>query len=103
MTKPVIYTDKNGFQRRSLVKDTDGESDGEYGIPHGPPDVRQLDWDRIIREINNNLVSAGLFTWNDVQDSQVGITIATSILKRELISLYRETAREAKQNNKNNK
>lgn len=98
MTKPVIYTDKNGFKRRSLVKDTDGESDGEYGIPHGPPDVRLLDWDRIMRDINNNLVSAGLFTWKDLQDSRVGIAVATSILKRELINLYREEAREAKKN-----
>lgn len=96
MTKPVIYTDKNGFKRRSLVKDTDDESDGEYGIPHGPPDVRQLDWDRIMREINNNLVSAGLFTWQDMQRSRVGIDVATSILKRELIALYREEAIEAK-------
>ena len=91
--KPVIYTDKNGYIRRSLVRDTDDESDGEFGIPYGPPDVRQIDWEALSKEIHNTLASSGLFTWQDVQQSSVGITAATSILKRELIRLYREDAK----------
>ena len=91
--KPVIYTDKNGYIRRSLVRDNDDESDGDIGIPCGPPDIRQLDWERMLKDMHNSLASAGLFTWKDVQESRVGITAATSILKRELIQLYREEAK----------
>lgn len=90
--KPVIYTDKNGYIRRSLVRDSDDESDGEFGIPFGPPDIRQIDLEALAKEINNTLASAGLFTWKDLQESSVGITAATSILKRDLIRLYREEA-----------
>jgi hypothetical protein len=88
--KPVIYTDKDGYMRRSLVRDNDDESDGEFGIPYGPPDIRQLDWESMMKEMNNSLVSAGIFTWRDAQQSSVGVLAATSILKREIIRLYRE-------------
>ena len=91
--KPVIYTDKNGYIRRSLVRDNDDESDGDIGIPCGPPDIRQLDWESILKEMHNSLASAGLFTWKDAQESRVGVTAATSILKREIIQLYREDAK----------
>ena len=96
--KPVIYTDKNGYKRRSLVRDNDDESDGELGIPYGPPDIRQLDWDRMLKDMHNALASAGLFNWKDAQESRVGISAATSVLKRELIQLYREEDRDKKKN-----
>ena len=98
MAKPIIYEDGNGWKKRSLVKDTDGENEGPYGIPLGPPDIRRLDWDLILKQINNALVEQGLFTWSDVQHSSSGLQIACTFLKRELVALYRQE--EAEQDEK---
>ena len=91
--KPVTYSTKEGVLRRALVRDEDDESAGEYGIPIGPPDLRQLDWDSLIKDMANALASAGLWTWQDVQQHSVGVVVATNVLKRALIDLYRQDVR----------
>jgi hypothetical protein len=90
--KYITYMDSKEWLRRSLVKDTDTEQEASLGVgvPAGPPDIRQMDWEGIMREMNNALANAGLFTWLDVQQSQVGLTVATNVLKRALIALYRQ-------------
>jgi len=88
--RPVIWEDKRGYLRRSLVRDTDGDGMAEYGIPAGPPDMDLLDWDGIKREINNVLIENEVFSWDDVQRSGTGIAPALNVLKRHLIHKYRE-------------
>ena len=90
--KLIKYTDKAGFKRRSLVKDTDSEDDAQYGVPAGPPDLRQLDWTQLKRDMNNALADQELWTSQDLQRSQTGVTVATNVLKRALILLYRQDA-----------
>ena len=90
--KRVKYIDQTGYQRRSLIKDTDTEDDARYGIPAGPPDLRQLDWEVLKREMNNALADHELWTLRELQLSKVGITAATNVLKRALILLYRQDA-----------
>lgn len=90
--KYIVYTDKHGFIKRSLVKDRDSESDALFGVPAGPPDVRLLDWELIMKEMNNALASSGAFSWDDAQGSNTGIQAALSIVKRYLVALYREEA-----------
>ncbi|MHC4748306.1 MAG: hypothetical protein ACYTFW_00385 [Planctomycetota bacterium] len=90
--KPVIYLDRKGFKRRSLVKDSDTEDDAQYGLPAGPPDLRQLDWDSLWREMNNALADHELWTWKEVQRSKIGVTVATNVLRRALVTLYRQEA-----------
>jgi predicted nuclease with TOPRIM domain len=92
--KHIIYENSHGLKQRALVKDTDGEREAEFGIPAGPPDVRNLDWETIQREVNLALVRAGLFTWLDVQQKG-GLEAATNVLKRHLINAYREQAEPA--------
>ena|SRR3990170_6010539 len=94
--KPVTYSTREGIQRRALVPDNEDESAGEYGIPIGPPDLRQLDWDSLIKDMANTLASAGLWTWQDVQRHSVGVVVATNVLKRALIELYRRDDRNNK-------
>ena len=91
MTKYIIWTDKNGYMRRSLVKDTDDTSKARYGIPAGPPDLEQIDWDVIRREINNVLCNQGIYTWVDAQRNESGFIAAVNVLRRHLIALYRES------------
>jgi len=100
--KTITWTDRDGWKRRSVVRDNDTEAEAEFGIPAGPPDVRMFDWDAIMRDINNSLVDAGLFDWMDVQRSQNGLNIATSVIKRHLIVAYRNEYDEQKKLEKQN-
>jgi hypothetical protein len=88
--KAIIYTDSNGYLRRSLIRDDDPDTMAECGIPAGPPDIRQLDIDAILQSINNFLVQNNLFDWDDVQRSPGGVAPALNILKRAMIALYRD-------------
>ena len=90
--KLIKYTDNAGFKRRSLIKDTDSEDDAQYGVPAGPPDLRQLDWTQLKRDMSNALADQELWTLQDLQRSQIGVTVATNVLKRALIMLYRQDA-----------
>lgn len=77
--------------RRVIAKEKDTqEQAAKFGIPDGPPDLRQLDWDGIVQEMNNALVRDGIFTWHDVQSSPVGLRGVFAIIKRHIINLYRE-------------
>ena len=86
----VNWTDEKGFVHRAIVPDHATNEMASYGVPAGPPELAQLDWDAIKKEINNALVTHGLFTWDDVQKDPNGVGIALSIFKRHLIALYRE-------------
>ena len=88
--KYLTYEDKDGFIRRALVKDDYTAAQAEYGIPAGPPDVRQIDWNSVSRDINNVLAESGSFTWDDVNRSQTGIQSAINIFRRALLTLYRQ-------------
>jgi hypothetical protein len=88
--KYLTYEDKEGFVRRVYVKDGTKVDDAEQGIPAGPPDLRIMDWDGLFREMNNALAANGCFTWRDVQRKPVGVQAALSIVKRAIISLYRD-------------
>jgi hypothetical protein len=89
--KYINYTDKDGYVRRSLIKDTDSGDKAEFGVPAGPPDLRQLDWETIKRDVNNALASAEIWSMEDFQKNSSGLTFATNVLKRALIIMYRES------------
>jgi hypothetical protein len=88
--KSVIWTDEEGYRRRSLLRDVDPDHLAPQGIPADVPDLSHLDWDDIQRELHNALVERGLFTWTDVQRAQNGVTSAvTQVFKKRLIALYK--------------
>ena len=91
--KYIIHESKNGYRKRVLVKDSDNDSEAEFGIPAGPPDIRMIDWDLLKKQVNNTLADNGAFTWDDAQRHQVAIKSAVSVFKRHLISLYRLDAK----------
>ena len=92
--KLVEWEDEQGWLRRSLLRDEDDDQHAPMGVPQGVPDVTQLDWENLPRELNNELHNRQLFTFEDVQRSQDGLTGAVlAVLRRRLIRLYRQNGR----------
>ena len=86
----VRWYDEEDYLRQSYVRDQDSDSMGPSGIKHEPPDLGQLDWNEIVRELQNLLVKRDLITWTDVQNQQNGVSSAIqSVLKRRIVALYR--------------
>lgn len=95
----VITVDSKGYKRRMMVRDHDGDEKAAQGIPAGPPDLNRLDWEAIKKEINNTLADQGIFTWNDVNNSQgVGLSLVSTIIKRHVAGLMKEDQARDKQN-----
>jgi hypothetical protein len=93
----VITIDSKGYKRRMMIRDTDGDERAAFGIPAGPPSLDRLDWEVIKKEINNTLADQGIFTWNDVNNSQgVGLSLVSTIIKRHVAGLYKEDQARAK-------
>jgi hypothetical protein len=63
--KKVVFTDKDGLKRLSILRDKD--NDPEAGIIQSPPDLSQLDWQVIVKNIHNGLMEHELITLKDVQ------------------------------------
>lgn len=94
--REVIFRDEQGYLRRSFVRDEDDDQFAQYGIPAGVPylDI-ELDWDEIKQTISNEFVSRGVITHLDLQKSDL-LVFAANVLKRQIDSVYRRRASEAK-------
>lgn len=88
--KTVSWTDARGYERRSLLPSGEPDELARLGVPQDPPDLDDLDWDAIKRELHNEIVARGLFTFRDVQRSQGGLVGAAQVtLVKHLVALYR--------------
>lgn len=89
--KLVTWTDDNGYRHRAYIREGDLESTApSLGIPADIPDLSQLDWESVQRDLHNILTDRGYTTWADVQLSQNGINTAVqSVLVRRVVQLYR--------------
>jgi len=86
----VVIHEENGIKRAYLLRDSDPDHLAPSGIPLGPPDLTRLNWDGLVRDLQNLLVEKGLFTWNDVQKAQNGVTSSiVTVFKRAIIALYK--------------
>lgn len=86
--KKVVYEDEDGFKKIALIRDTDPDTMAPHGIPCGPPDIRELDWPAIWRDINNLLVDRGLTSLQSLSAGGLDNSIITPI-KRPLIAAYK--------------
>lgn len=94
--KAIVFKDRRGFLRRTLIRDDDGDEMAESGIPAGPPDVEHdIDWEGMIREINNILVLDGAIDRISLQRAK-SLEKITGIVKRHIDALYRERELERK-------
>lgn len=88
--KYVDWEDDKGYKKRSMLRDRDPDSHADQGVPVGPPDITELDWEGIARDLNNQLFNLGLFNWDDVQRGGGSLTSAIlSSVRKRLIVLYR--------------
>lgn len=87
--KPVIWTDDKGRKRRSLIKDTDGVEMARFGVPADPPDIRSLDIEAMLNEMENLQYELGLFNWRAALNNQTGLQALINVFKRHLLGLYR--------------
>lgn len=94
--RTVIHEDERGYRHRVFLRDKDGDEMAAFGIPSDPPDVNDIDWEYLKREIHNALVANGLFTWDDVQKSSVGLNAAVTPIKKHLSAIYQEKQRQDK-------
>jgi hypothetical protein len=59
---------------------------------HDPPDVEQIDWEAVKRDLHNALLEAGLVTIEDVSHQQVGVTsVILGVMRRRVVALYLRT------------
>jgi len=93
----VAWEDDRGYLRVALVRDADPDEAGPEGIPLEPPDLGEIDWKDIERELHNALVQEGLFTWTDVLAAQEALgSAACRIVRRRVAQLYKQKEREVK-------
>ena len=88
--KRVKWLDPNGYLRAALVKNDEDATAGIYGIKVEPPNLDELDWESCKRDLHNMLVEYEIFTWQDLQMRQREFEMALGIVRRRLVSLYRE-------------
>lgn len=87
--KLVTFTDSDGYRHKSLVRD--GDTDPSIGLIQSPPDLRQLDWTEIARQIHNKLLERGLLTLKDIQvrNSEFNQVVMSTVV-RPIHGLYQE-------------
>jgi hypothetical protein len=86
----IHWTDPKGFKHASMVRDGDSDALAHFGLPCDPPDLNQLNWEDIKKELHNLLIDRDLLTWADVQRQQTGISGAlNTVLRPRIIALYR--------------
>lgn len=89
--RTVTWEDRNGYLRAALIRDDDPDEAGPQGLPLEPPDLGDLDWDGVARDIHNSLVQQRLFTWEEVQQKQGPLlSIACRAVKRRLVVAFRQ-------------
>lgn len=88
--RTVYYEDRAGYLRAAMIRDDDPDELAPAGIPLDPPNLEDLDWEGIKRDIHNSLVKANLFTWKDVLRQQNAISgIVARVLKRHIVNVYK--------------
>jgi hypothetical protein len=80
---------KGNVKRWSWIRNEDPDEFAPSGIPVTAPDLSDLDWESMRREMQDALESHNLFSWQDVQKSGLGFSPCLTILKRYLHQLYR--------------
>ncbi len=89
--KVTHWVDSAGYQRVSIVRNDDDTLEATHGLQKGPPDITLIDWENVVKDLHNGLVSRKLFSYQDVVRSKDGVTSAIlSALRRKIVTLYKQ-------------
>lgn len=92
--KVVTYEDEDGWLRQSMIKDNMHISEGPKGIPNNPPDISQLDWTQIQKELNRLMIKRKLISMKDLQGGGHRLlenAVMLAVLK-PIVELYKKEA-----------
>lgn len=89
----IIWTDEDGYRQIALLGDTDLATHPEHGIPVTFPEIREMDWEGIVRDLQNTLVDRGLVDVPSIQQSHALEGAVRSIVTRRIIEFYRLSER----------
>lgn len=88
----VTYTDKFGYKKVSLVRDTDPDDLAPMGVPLGPPDLSLVDWEEVKKDLNNMLVDRGILNYIDIQRNSSAVSSCVrSCLTSKIVNAYKAT------------
>jgi len=88
--RKVVWTDRRGWKKVSLVRDTDPDTAAPQGLPAGPPDLSEVDCQEVLKEINNRLVDEGLLEIRDLSRQPNAITQAIrAAMVGRIVSAYK--------------
>lgn len=86
----VTWTDRHGYKRVSLVRDTDPDDFAEQGVPITVLDLELVDWEEVKRDLNNMLVDRGIFNYHDVQRNPSAVSSCVrSCLTSKVVNVYK--------------
>lgn len=94
--KLVEWTDDRGYKHKALVRDTDTEAMAQQGMGMAldPPDVEQIDWELVKRDLHNLLMLHGIINWESIKSDNPFFTASLiKALKRHVVALFKESAR----------
>ncbi|RLD00239.1 MAG: hypothetical protein DRI46_07850 [Chloroflexi bacterium] len=89
--KIVTIVDEDGLKQRYQIQDDDDPNDAaEVGLNIGVPNLEQVDWEEVRKELHNRLFDMRLFTMQDIIDQQSGMGNAiSSVLLKKIKGLYK--------------
>jgi hypothetical protein len=88
--KKVQWVDDKGWKHVSIVRDNARPEEYPKGLPSDPPDLKQINWEGVQKELHNILIDRGLISFADLQKPNNGLENAVrSVLLKEIISLYK--------------
>jgi hypothetical protein len=88
-TKIIVFEDKDGYLRRRLMREDMPDTDAYMGIPADPPDLSQIDWGTVQRELHNLLVKRAIISIDDVEEMKHLSNAILSVLHPKVVGLYK--------------
>ena len=95
--RKVKWTSKDGYYHCRMIRDNDPDEVVEMGIPCDPPDINQIDWEAVKRDLNNLLAERELILMADINKphgSEFLRSAAQDVLYKRLLALYQTPLKE---------
>lgn len=89
--KRLQWFDARGYLRQALVREEDTLEMAQrgQGLPADPPDVEDIDWEVVRRNLHNALAQYHLTTLEQVNHSTAPLSsVCNKALKAEILRLY---------------